>query len=319
MNGKRAVDHRDVEWDRVAHAAYVIQQTYRYEYPGSISALDHRLVVVPPDRFGDQRRVVHRVTASQQGELGTSEDGFGNTVVELRFPRVDRTIEFRAWVAVERSAPVQPHLVPATWLTDPRLLEPSVLTEPDARLVQVAEQLRSQAGGGRGSRNGGSRNGGTNGNGAAHGPDDLHLAALVNEWVFRTMRYEAGVTGVATTAAQALALGRGVCQDYAHVMIAICRLLGLPARYVSGHMLGEGATHAWVEVLAPHADAPGLAAAWPFDPTHGRAAGLDYVTVAVGRDYRDVAPTSGGYLGGPAGRLTSRKRVEVARVEYLSA
>lgn len=316
MTSASTVDHRGVQWDRVAHAEYVIKQTYRYDYPGSISSLDHRLVIIPPDRFGDQRRVVHRVTASQQGELGTSEDGFGNTVVELRIPVVDRSIEFRASITVERSAPVQPHLVPADWLTDPRLLEPSDLTEPDLRLMQTAAELRGRAshGGGDGS----AARGGGDGS-AAHGNDDLRLAALVNSWVFQTMRYEAGVTGVGTTAAQALALGRGVCQDYAHVMIAICRLLGVPARYVSGHMLGEGGTHAWVEVLVPEAGASGLAAAWPFDPTHGRAAGLDYVTVAVGRDYRDVAPTSGGYLGGPSGRLTSRKRVDVSRLKYRSA
>jgi transglutaminase-like putative cysteine protease len=62
-----------------------------------------------------------------------------------------------------------------------------------------------------------------------------------------------------------------------------------------------------------------MAAAWAYDPTHGRMATLGYVTVAVGRDYRDVAPTSGTYSRGPSGRLTSRKRVEVTRLEYDSA
>ena len=60
-----------------------------------------------------------------------------------------------------------------------------------------------------------------------------------------------GVTSVRTTAAQALAGGRGVCQDFAHVMLALCHIVGLPARYVSGHLLGQGGTHAWVEVVVP--------------------------------------------------------------------
>ena len=66
------------------------------------------------------------------------------------------------------------------------------------------------------------------------------------------MAYTHGVTGVRTTAAEAFALRRGVCQDYAHIMLALCRLCDLPARYVSGHLLGEGGTHAWVDVLLPH-------------------------------------------------------------------
>ena len=72
------------------------------------------------------------------------------------------------------------------------------------------------------------------------------------------MRYAHGVTGVKTTAAEAFALRQGVCQDYAHVMLALCRACGLPARYVSGHLLGEGGTHAWVEVLLPDPAGMGL-------------------------------------------------------------
>ncbi len=61
------------------------------------------------------------------------------------------------------------------------------------------------------------------------------------------MRYGWGVTNVETTAAEALRLGQGLCQDYAHIMLAICRAANLPARYASGHLLAEGGSHAWVE------------------------------------------------------------------------
>jgi transglutaminase-like putative cysteine protease len=288
------IDPSGVEWDRVARATYLIRQAYRYDYPGPIGGLDHRLVILPPERYGDQRRVLHHLTTTPEGDFQAAPDGFGNAVLELRFPRIERSIEFQAWIEVEREA-AGPHLVPAGWLEDSRLLEPSELTQPDERLAAVAAAL------------------------AESGKTGLQLARLVNGWLFTSMRYRHGVTGVGTTAAEALALGHGVCQDYAHVMIAICRILGLPARYISGHLLGEGGTHAWVEVVLPVSEPSSTAAAWAFDPTHGRMATLGYVTVAVGRDYYDVAPTSGRYSHGPAGRLTSRKRVDLTRLDYLSA
>jgi len=126
--------------------------------------------------------------------------------------------------------------------------------------------------------------------------------------VHSAISYEYGVTSVRTTAAEALAGGRGVCQDSAHVMLALCHLAGLPARYVSGHLLGQGGTHAWVEVITARAqDAVAVA----FDPCNGRRTGSGYVTVATGRDYADVAPTSGSYIGMSRGRLTTDRRVGV--------
>ena len=98
------------------------------------------------------------------------------------------------------------------------------------------------------------------------------------------------------------------CQDAAHLMLALCRAAGLPARYVSGHLIGQGGTHAWVEVIVPRGPA---AEAVAFDPCHGRRAGAGYLTVATGRDYRDVPPTSGTYLGAAAGHLTAERRVSV--------
>ena len=128
--------------------------------------------------------------------------------------------------------------------------------------------------------------------------------------------YMPDVTGVRTTASHALALGKGVCQDYAHIMLAICRLCGIPARYVSGHLLGEGGTHAWVEVLLPDSAAPGGAVAVPMDPTHNRRCGPTYITIAVGREYRDVAPTSGSFRAPYCGELTAFKRAGLVALEH---
>jgi transglutaminase-like putative cysteine protease len=112
---------------------------------------------------------------------------------------------------------------------------------------------------------------------------------------------------VSTPASAALVARTGVCQDFAQVMLAICRVAGLPARYVSGHMEGEGQMHAWIEVL--YAPAGGPLAWHALDPTHDRAAADGYVTIAVGRDYADVSPISGHCYGPTAGRLSCHQQM----------
>lgn len=111
------------------------------------------------------------------------------------------------------------------------------------------------------------------------------------------LAYERGATDVRTSADAALALGRGVCQDFAHLMLAACRCLGLPARYVSGYLYtppnadAELASHAWVDVYL-------AGQGWlALDPTHNAAQSGHYVRVAVGRDYADVPPTRGVFKG----------------------
>ncbi len=108
--------------------------------------------------------------------------------------------------------------------------------------------------------------------------------------------------------------GRGVCQDYPHVMLALCHAAHLLARYVSGHLVGEGGSHAWVEVIIQDQSpaGPARSVAVAFDPTHNRRAGRGYVTVAVGRDYCDVAPTSGTFEGAGPGTLSVHKRLSPA-------
>ena len=287
-----AISPAEVDWNLVRRSAFLIHQRFTYEYPAPIRDLRHRLMVIPPATFGDQRRTSYRLVLPEPAEVVTNTDSFGNIVVDVRIPVVERAVEFEAWVGIERSGLPAPRLLAGSWLDDPRLLSASERTLPDHDLTRAAAAL------------------------AGHGAQGLELAELANAWVYNAMAYGFGVTDVHTTAAQALAAGGGVCQDYAHVMIAICRLLGLPALYVSGHLLGEGGTHAWVEVLLPAADGSGGAEAWPFDPTHGRRAGMTYVTVAVGRDYGDVAPASGSYRAAYRGSLSARKQVLLTEVAY---
>jgi transglutaminase-like putative cysteine protease len=137
------------------------------------------------------------------------------------------------------------------------------------------------------------------------GEDAWETARGLVERVRDSMTYERGTTHVHTRADEALADGRGVCQDFAHVLIGLCRAHGVPARYVSGYLFdpnggngdGEpeaserGASHAWVDVYDEQRGWLSL------DPTHDTEQTERYVRVGVGRDYADVPPTRGVYRG----------------------
>jgi transglutaminase-like putative cysteine protease len=286
-----AADVPSGDWASARRASYLITQSFRYEYPKPIYALNHRLIVIPPERFGDQRRLRHQLSVGLDSvRLEDRTDRFGNVVVAAFAPVVPATIEFVAEVSVERHA-AQPNRLPAGSNGDAYMLEPTRLTAADDRIRQVADEMKASLTWG------------------------LELADGINHWVNRSMTYGYGATGVRTTAAESLALGTGVCQDYAHIMLAICRACGLPSRYVSGHLLGQGGTHAWVEVVLPADDGTGDAIAWTFDPTQAGRGGLGYVTIAVGADYSDVAPTSGTYVAPVSGRLVTRKEVRLTELE----
>jgi transglutaminase-like putative cysteine protease len=286
---RSAIDPGAIDWPRVRVGTYVVHQQFRYEYPAQILDLEHQLVVIPALAFGDQARTVYSVGVSEPGEVTTRTDAFANTVLDVWIPRVERVIQFDAWVTLQRTGPLRPRALSAAWLTDPRVLEATPRTTSDAAIHEAARELM------------------------ATGAQGLALAELANRWVYEKMTYTPGVTGIGTVASTALAAGHGVCQDYAHLLLAICRSMGLPALYVSGHLLGEGGTHAWVEVILPAANG---AEGWALDPTHGRRTDFTYLTVAVGRDYGDVAPTSGSYRAGHGGTLTAHKDVRVVEVTY---
>jgi transglutaminase-like putative cysteine protease len=118
--------------------------------------------------------------------------------------------------------------------------------------------------------------------------------------------YEPGATDVQTRADEVLALGRGVCQDFAHVLLAACRSVGIPARYVSGYLYDQtltgdnAASHAWVDIWDEERGWLAL------DPTHDREQTEAYVRVAVGRDYADVPPTRGVFKGTASETLSVR-------------
>ena len=258
-----------------------MRQHYRYTYSGPVWDLRQRLIMVPSDRQRDQVLLNHELAVrGTEGDhrVTWERDQFGNRVARVLANRVPRAIDFEATFRVERTAPATvPDATP--WRNDAERLEylrPTALTAPDKRLIGAALEIAGAA------------------------ADARERAELAQRWASKAIVYQFGVTGYSTPAAMALHLGLGVCQDYAHILLAVLRLLNVPARYVSGHLIGEGAPHAWVEA---------------FDPTHSRRTRLDYLTVAVGRDFADVSPTSGTYSGPALGRLAATKHAEVVELD----
>lgn len=139
-----------------------------------------------------------------------------------------------------------------------------------------------------------------------------HQANALMGWIHREFHYEPGATGVKAHLEESFAIKQGVCQDFTHVMLGLCRTLGVPARYASGYLyngpkdslVGAQASHAWSEVYLPGAGWIG------FDPTNNTLADDRYVKIAVGRDYDDVAPVVGSYQGTAHCRLEVRVEVE---------
>lgn len=136
----------------------------------------------------------------------------------------------------------------------------------------------------------------------------------VSEWVHDKLTYKRGTTGVHSSAVDAWKAREGVCQDYAHLTLAMLRAIDVPARYVSGYLhtkpnakIGEtvkGESHAWIEAWT--------GAWWGFDPTNDIEVGQRHIWVATGRDYADVSPLKGTYSGGAASAI--EVSVEVTRL-----
>ena len=164
------------------------------------------------------------------------------------------------------------------------MLEPSTFARPTQLLRELARELKLERGG-----------------------TPLEAVHQVNQAIHQNFAYVPNSTKVDSPIDDALGTRKGVCQDFAHVMIALVRELGIPCRYVSGYLFhaqddrsltSEGASHAWVEALLPGLGWVG------FDPTNHLQCGERHIRVAVGRDYADVPPTRGVYKGGGQSELS---------------
>lgn len=224
-----------------------------------------------PSEGGGQRVLSARTTVIPSCQLVESVDAFGSRVESGYIGARHDLFVYEATGVVETGLPRPPEI------GSPLYVYPTALTAADEALRRTAELLPP----------------------SALGPEWIEgLMAVVGQG----LRYEVGVTDCQTTASQAWSLGAGVCQDFAHVAIALCRRQGIPSRYVAGLMLGEGATHAWVEACVQ-----GL---WVgFDPTNGRLVDERYVKIAHGRDFDDCSLSRGTFRGGASQQ--TRVSVEV--------
>jgi transglutaminase-like putative cysteine protease len=280
-----SLDALSTDFDRAAllaarSATYVLHQHISYTYSRPIRSLSQRLVVVPKHQHFDQRRIADtlRVEHAEVGDSRRHTDHFHNSVVRVQIPVVRERVEFRVRAVLHRERCDRTEKVAWTSSTTP-------LTAPDEALRDAAATLRHA--------------------------DVRDTVTAMSSHIHNAFEYSHDVTSIRTAAAEAWRLRRGVCQDMAHVMLAMCAALGLPARYVSGHMVGDGASHAWVEVYdATRQEVLAI------DPTHDRFTDLRYITTATGRDYRDVAPTSGTYASaGAHGTLSVRKTIRIAGLD----
>ena len=274
---------------------YLLEQKFHYTYASPVPKAP------PPTRgcaASGSRQPVSVRSRAHSVRGACAHDGDVRQLLQSRSGaariyrrRVDRIRSAWALVGCQGSGGVVE--LPSTSIGHRHLLAPTSLTQATETLSEAARELSAAGSGG------------------------LDLAERACAWTHQALTYQYGVTGVHTNAATALAVGKGVCQDYAHVMLALCRTAGLPARYVSGHLMGEGGSHAWVEVVVddPSAQATSRSVAVALDPTHNRRASQGYFTVAVGRDYADVAPTSGTFEGTCPGVLSARKRLSRANPE----
>lgn len=136
---------------------------------------------------------------------------------------------------------------------------------------------------------------------------DYEKGIILMHRLYQDFIYEKNVTNVKTNAEEALVIGKGVCQDYAHIFITLCRMAGIPARYVAGMLLGEGYSHAWVEVLSK--------GRWyALDPTNNTIVDDTHIKLGIGRDASDCLINRGVLNGG--GNQKQTIKVCVTEIEY---
>lgn len=283
---------------------YEITHVSQYSYSVPVRGCVMALCLKPRDDAG-QQRLGFELSTAPPSSINSERDIFGNTKHVLNIHREHDAFEISAWSMVQIVAPVPPSgpLGAGAWAEIRSwrdsfaywdFTHPSAVARPTAALDGFVERVGIKPEG-----------------------DPLEALTRLSETLHRSFEYVPGSTSVASPIDHILENGLGVCQDYAHVMIAIARSWGVPTRYVSGYVPVQSgdtetasASHAWVECLLPGLGWTG------FDPTNGCLPGEGHVRVAVGRDYQDVAPTRGVMHGGGETRLEVDVRMRL--VESVS-
>jgi transglutaminase-like putative cysteine protease len=292
---------------------YKIRHETRYRYSADVVHAHHLLHLVPrPASY--QQCLEHEIAIEPAAHRSVSElDAFGNPLLRLELAQPHRElavvsqmqieVHARPAVAVDTTAPWEKvrdmFAYHGAWPSRDQLDAARFRHEsPHVRLKQAFTDYSEAC--------------------FEPGRPILACAEALTTKLHTDITYAPGETGIGTSATEVIETRRGVCQDFAHLMIACLRSRGLPARYVSGYLrtnaperkegekrlVGDGASHAWVSVWNPPYG-------WiEFDPTNGCFAGTDHVAVAWGRDFGDVSPLRGVILGGGLHQLSVTVAVE---------
>ena len=298
------------------HASYRVTHETRYAYSDKVTSA-HHLAHLKPRSTPWQRVHDYAITVEPEpAECAAGVDYFGNDVARITIdaPHELLRVVATSMVELDAHAPAadagsppweQGLAVPGVWRPDVALdVEQYRLASPMVPLLEESAAYARET--------------------FTPGRAWLEAALELTQRIKAEFVYDPKATTVTTKVRDVLEDRRGVCQDFAHLMLSCLRSLGLPARYVSGYVLnrvpagkkrlsGADASHAWV---AAHCPQLGWVA---FDPTNGKLADLEFVTLGWGREFSDVTPLRGVVLGSASQELTVAVKVEPLDAEELPA
>jgi transglutaminase-like putative cysteine protease len=280
---------------------YAIRHFTRYRYSKPVSQSSMEVRMHPRSEYS-QRCFTFQLSVSPRARVFSYHDHTGNVIHHFDIPEAHRqlTIIADALVDVDPPPPLPDSLDKSSWQLLDEMIErddywdmlmPSQFARNSPALEEFARKL---------------------GVDQRDGSDPLTLLRSLNSKLFEGFEYTKLSTRVDSPIEVALENRKGVCQDFAHIMIALVRGLRVPCRYVSGYLhhdkthkdrSADGATHAWVEALLPGLGWVG------FDPTNNLLAGKRHIRTAIGRDYSDVPPTVGTLKGSAHSEMQVRVRV----------
>jgi transglutaminase-like putative cysteine protease len=265
-----------------------VSHVTRYTYSAPISETHMEVRLRPSDEMS-QRVTGFELELLPETSLRDYLDGFGNRVHYFDYLPEHETVEVTSRSVIETGLRKR-NQGSGERPDDYLLFRPPVVDGPGVR--RLAERHRPRS---------------------LDSADDVEDALdRLTVRISRDFEYRPLSTTVTTAVDEVLKLRTGVCQDFAHLFIAVARAMGVPTRYVSGYVYAGGgmptigASHAWAEAWLPGRGWLG------YDATHPVRAGENHVRVAVGRDYRDAAPTRGVYVGSARGQLDVRVEVQPA-------
>lgn len=254
---------------------------YQYNYPIKESINEIRLF---PHHFENQDVLQYQLLITHNPEVDISEDYYGNRVGNFNVldAHSEMTIESRMLVRVNHSLKIPE--IDATSVEDIQAeKEKSIILLRLCYIDDIQKQNEIEA---------------ILKDINTENKSIIEIAQQCNTYVFENFTYTKGITNIETTVDEILTLKKGVCQDFAHILLQLLRTAGIPSRYVSGYICpnesglrGEGATHAWVEIFTPKQGWLGL------DPTNNIWTMDNHVRLSVGRNFNDCSPIKGTFKG----------------------